>query len=52
MTVKNTKTLFAAFEAKEIKIAQQLQVKGGTDGGGTQTVTPQPIIGDNDIVQI
>ena len=40
MTTKNTKTGFAAFEAKEIKVAQQLQVKGG-DGG---------FIGDEDVV--
>ncbi len=47
MTTKNTKTGFAAFEAKEIKVGQQLQVKGGEDA-------PKPpvysIIGDDDIV--
>ncbi len=47
MLVKNTKSTFAVFEAKEIVIAQQLQVKGGTDGD-----KPLPIIGDNDIVLI
>jgi hypothetical protein len=43
MTTKNTKTGFAAFEAKEIKVAQQLQVKGG-DGG------TQGIIGTEDVI--
>jgi hypothetical protein len=47
MLVKNTKTTFAAFEAKEIKIAQQLQVKGGN---GDEPVKPLPIIGDDDVV--
>lgn len=51
MTVKNTKTTFSAFEAMEIKIAHQLQVKGGTDGSGEQPVAPKPIIGDDDIIQ-
>ncbi|MCC6727302.1 MAG: hypothetical protein IT258_22545 [Saprospiraceae bacterium] len=47
MTIKNTKTTFAAFEVKEIKIAQQLQVKGGED-----TVKPTPIIGSEDIIHV
>ncbi len=51
MLVKNTKTTFAAFEAKGIVIAQQLQLKGGTDGSGEQPVAPKPIIGDDDIIQ-
>lgn len=45
MTTKNTKTGFAAFEGKEIKVAQQLQVKGG-DGG------TQGIIGSDDVANM
>lgn len=52
MTVKNTKTNFAAFEGMEIKVAQQLLVKGGTDGTGEEPVAPKPIIGSDDIVLI
>ncbi len=49
MLVNNTKTTIKAFEANEIKVAQQLQVKGGN---GDATGKPLPIIGDEDVVQI
>ncbi|MCF8243732.1 MAG: hypothetical protein K9J37_02555 [Saprospiraceae bacterium] len=44
MKIKNSKKTFTAFETKEIKTAQQLEVKGG-DGEGTTG-----IIGDDDII--
>ena len=43
MKIKNVKLTIAAFEAQQIKTAQQLEVKGG-DGGTTA------IIGDEDVI--